>query len=160
MPGILMANVRGSSALADARTLGNAMRPLERVIAGIHGHHIIRHRTSALLRPPKVVQMVLMSDEANATGGNPAPTTSRFTLREQLHGPVRRGLARHGPPESDRGDRLQHVRTERVSRRFMAGPGYRDDQGGLPGAGRRAQRAPLLSHGQDLDRRSRPGYLR
>jgi hypothetical protein len=27
-----------------------------------------------------------MSAEANATGGNPAPTPSRFTLREQLHG--------------------------------------------------------------------------
>ena len=27
-----------------------------------------------------------MSAEANATGGNPAPTTSRFVLREQLHG--------------------------------------------------------------------------
>jgi haloalkane dehalogenase len=27
-----------------------------------------------------------MSVEANATGGAPAPTTSRFTLREQLHG--------------------------------------------------------------------------
>ena len=27
-----------------------------------------------------------MSGEANATGGSPAPTTSRFTLREQMHG--------------------------------------------------------------------------
>src|SRR3954464_8338050 len=27
-----------------------------------------------------------MSAEANAAGRNPAPTTSRFTLREQLHG--------------------------------------------------------------------------
>lgn len=27
-----------------------------------------------------------MSAAANATGGNPAPTTSRFTLREQVHG--------------------------------------------------------------------------
>ena len=27
-----------------------------------------------------------MSDEANATGGSQAPTASRFTLREQLHG--------------------------------------------------------------------------
>src|SRR3954471_11168094 len=27
-----------------------------------------------------------MSVEANATGGDPAPTTSRFTLREQMHG--------------------------------------------------------------------------
>ena len=27
-----------------------------------------------------------MSAEANAAGGNPAPTTPRFTLREQLHG--------------------------------------------------------------------------
>jgi haloalkane dehalogenase len=33
-----------------------------------------------------VIQEVLMSAEANAAGGNPAPTTSRFTLREQLHG--------------------------------------------------------------------------
>jgi haloalkane dehalogenase len=29
---------------------------------------------------------MLMSDRANATGGKLAPTTSRFTLREQLHG--------------------------------------------------------------------------
>ncbi len=29
---------------------------------------------------------MLISDEANATGGNPAPTKSRFTLREQLYG--------------------------------------------------------------------------
>jgi haloalkane dehalogenase len=27
-----------------------------------------------------------MSGEANATGGSPAPTASRFTLREQMHG--------------------------------------------------------------------------
>jgi haloalkane dehalogenase len=27
-----------------------------------------------------------MSDEANPTGGSPSPTTSRFTLREQMHG--------------------------------------------------------------------------
>jgi hypothetical protein len=42
--------------------------------------------TSAWFRPPKVIQEVVMSAEANAAGGNPAPTSSRFTLREQMHG--------------------------------------------------------------------------
>src|SRR5215212_2532159 len=33
-----------------------------------------------------MIQEVLMSAEANAAGASPAPTASRFTLREHLHG--------------------------------------------------------------------------
>src|SRR5215213_10956408 len=33
-----------------------------------------------------MIQEVLMSAEANAAGASPAPTASRFTLREQMHG--------------------------------------------------------------------------
>src|SRR3954465_13045450 len=46
----------------------------------------IRQGTIARLLLPHAIQEVLMSAEANAAGRNPAPTTSRFTLREQLHG--------------------------------------------------------------------------
>jgi haloalkane dehalogenase len=42
--------------------------------------------TNTSLSSLNVIQEMLMSAEANAAGGNPAPTTSRFTLREQLHG--------------------------------------------------------------------------
>jgi haloalkane dehalogenase len=61
-------------------------------MAGIRGHlvlrthAIVRHATIAWLRPPNAIPEVLMSAAANAKGENPAPTTSRFTLREQLHG--------------------------------------------------------------------------
>jgi haloalkane dehalogenase len=42
--------------------------------------------TSVWLSSLNRIQEVLMSAEVNATGGKSAPTTSRFTLRERMHG--------------------------------------------------------------------------
>ncbi len=41
MSGNPVAIVRGPSAREDARTIGDVMRSLERIMVGIHGHHLI-----------------------------------------------------------------------------------------------------------------------